>query len=363
MKHPVIWALWFLLIGGGICCDCCPKQYCCKAIEDIFSYQSGELISIVAVIWAFMVSLCIYVLGKVQERHYGIRIEDVLIYDLKCHGIWAFVGIILAELLVLIIATIGEWKITLVFLSLFQFYTMIYFFLMICLKITERNILDQIGEEIKTKKNLKTLQDLMLADMLRNLQYDNEEQIDELIKILQSCILPTLKNMLKDKEKSGDVINFNNEKSRDVINFSSILTQSILQNGKKAEIVLLILQNWRTAGDMPVEVKMGISDALIKNSSSPDNFEIFKRLLSTEKDDQVIMQIQGIVCNLYRQQFEGETWRRSRSESLAEGLNLKDNENFKLAKECWDWYSENRQGNQSPAPLLNFVFGEEGDML
>ena len=143
--------------------------------------MGGDLIAIILVIWTFTVSLSVYVLEKAQERYYGIKIEDLLIRDLKRGKLWGLAALILLELLLLILATVGSWKISLVISAFLQFYTMIYFFLLVCLKVSEANVLKQIGKEVAEIEELSGLQGLLLRNMIRKLQYEDEEQCDELL--------------------------------------------------------------------------------------------------------------------------------------------------------------------------------------
>ncbi len=187
--------------------------------------MGGDLIAIILVIWTFTVSLSVYVLEKVQERYYGIKIEDLLIRDLKRGKLWGLAALILLELLLLILATVGDWEISLVISAFLQFYTMIYFFLLVCLKVSEANVLERIGKEVAEKEELSGLQGLLLRNMIRKLQYEDEEQREALLNVLNGSVLDALQRMLREEPKARNR----------VIGFCGELAREIVECGKKTE--------------------------------------------------------------------------------------------------------------------------------
>ena len=180
MSTKLAWGFWAAVTVFGICCDLIQRSHRNENTRSSVGV-GGDLIAIILVIWTFTVSLSVYVLEKAQERYYGIKIEDLLIRDLKRGKLWGLAALILLELLLLILATVGSWKISLVISAFLQFYTMIYFFLLVCLKVSEANVLKQIGKEVAEIEELSGLQGLLLRNMIRKLQYEDEEQCDELL--------------------------------------------------------------------------------------------------------------------------------------------------------------------------------------
>ncbi len=225
MSTAPVWGFWAAVTVFGICCDLSQQPYWNKAIEKLFSGVGGDLIAIILVIWTFTVSLSVYVLEKVQERYYGIKIEDLLIRDLKRGKLWGLAALILLELLLLILATVGDWEISLVISAFLQFYTMIYFFLLVCLKVSEANVLERIGKEVAEKEELSGLQGLLLRNMIRKLQYEDEEQREALLNVLNGSVLDALQRMLREEPKARNR----------VIGFCGELAREIVECGKKTE--------------------------------------------------------------------------------------------------------------------------------
>lgn len=348
MSTAPAWGFWAAVTVFGICCDLSQQPYWNKAIEELFSGGGGDLIAIILVIWTFTVSLSVYVLEKAQERYYGIKVEDLLIRDLKRGKLWGLAALILLELLLLILATVGDWEISLVISAFLQFYTMIYFFLLVCLKVSEANVLEQIGKEVAEKEELNGLQGLLLRNMIRKLQYEDEEQQEALLKILNEDVLAALQRMLREDPKARN----------QVIGFCGELAREIMESGKKTETVLLILRNWCRNENFPAEAGLGVVDALVRDVC-PRNLEILEGLLAVERKHQRAMRIRAIVKNLYIQQFDGEGWRRMIAGKLKAGLDLRREQNLHLAVEYWDQLDEER--GKGKAVLLHFIFGEGGD--
>ena len=322
MSTAPAWGFWAAVTVFGICCDLSQQPYWNKAIEKLFSGVGGDLIAIILVIWTFTVSLSVYVLEKAQERYYGIKIEDLLIRDLKRGKLWGLAALILLELLLLILATVGDWEISLVISAFLQFYTMIYFFLLVCLKVSEANVLEQIGKEVAEKEELSGLQGLLLRNMIRKLQYEDEEQREALLNVLNGSVLDALQRMLREEPKARNR----------VIGFCGELAREIVECGKKTETVLLILRNWCMNGNFPAEAGLGVVDALVRDVC-PRNLEILEGLLAVERKHQRAMRIRAIVGNLYAQQFDGEGWRRMIAGKLKAGLDLRREQNLHLAVE------------------------------
>ena len=348
MSTKLAWGFWAAVTVFGICCDLIQRSHRNEVIEELFSGVGGDLIAIILVIWTFTVSLSVYVLEKAQERYYGIKIEDLLIRDLKRGKLWGLAALILLELLLLILATVGSWKISLVISAFLQFYTMIYFFLLVCLKVSEANVLKQIGKEVAEIEELSGLQGLLLRNMIRKLQYEDEEQCDELLGILKDSVLGALQRMPREDP----------EVRNRMIGFCGELAREIVECGKRTETVLLILRNWCMNGGFPEEAGLGVVDALVRDVC-PWNLEIFEGLLAVERKHQRAMRIRAIVGNLYAQQFDGEGWRRMIAGKLKAGLDLRREQNLHLAVEYWDQLDEER--GKGKAVLLHFIFGEGGD--
>ena len=171
----------------------------------------------------------------------------------------------------LILATVGSWTISLVISAFLQFYTMIYFFLLVCLKVSEANVLKQIGKEVAEIEELSGLQGLLLRNMIRKLQYEDEEQCDELLGILKDSVLGALQRMPREDP----------EVRNRMIGFCGELAREIVECGKRTETVLLILRNWCMNGGFPEEAGLGVVDALVRDIC-PRNLESLEGLLAVE---------------------------------------------------------------------------------
>ena len=50
------------ILAAFIALDLAPVDYCCKLVEQIFTYETGVLVSVILVIWTFTATLVIFYL-------------------------------------------------------------------------------------------------------------------------------------------------------------------------------------------------------------------------------------------------------------------------------------------------------------
>lgn len=179
--------------------DILPLKYCCRFLENVFSYDAGHLVAIVVVIWTFTTVLISYVIGKMEEKNYGISMRDIFFAEMNERQVIGLMLVFFGELFFLIIAVIGRWKITMVVISLFQFYLMVYVFLTICVKCNYTNVMKQLENEFRESLNGGLKQERkLLNQMISRLDYEKNDSVEELLRILTETASRQINNHLKN---------------------------------------------------------------------------------------------------------------------------------------------------------------------
>lgn len=337
-KHQVIISL-ACVFSLFICMviDAVPCSYCTTWIEDLFTYNMGNVIAIIVLVWTFTVSLSTYCFEKLGTRYYGILMSDVLSFELKTKRLIALAIMVLAELFSLIFAAILEWEITIAMVAVQQFLIMIYLFLLVCAKTSYPYILEQIKAEMETYtktdlielvkqieaiKNEKysVANEPMMFKMVKNLDYSDLYSKEELLEVLKVSS-NALSNMLLQIETSipnsceEEMFQFR----RCMILFSRQIALDIIHAAKTKENILEVLYRWMGSENIRFEIKQGIIAALLKNLT-PCNVSIYQSLVKSEKKYQEELQIWSAVYNAYMQEHVGEEWRIIYIERQFKGL-------------------------------------------
>lgn len=288
-----LWALCCICIFLEIILDLLPCQYVFGFLERIFSYNIGNVIAITVVIWTFTVTLSIYYLGKMDERCFGIRMIEVIIIKYHPFKLFILAIIIMSELLVLIIAAILEWEITIAGIAVLQFFTMVYMFLMVCMETSRTTIIKGIETQSLDKSGDKTDNGkFLIYEMISNIDYENNCDVNVLLDILFK-ISPLI--TVEHSEKIGKQ-----------------LANCIILNGKKSENMWDMLRNWFVSDMSFMEMKRGILMAVVDNLS-PSNFNYCNRMLASVKGNDCAKELYllFVIYNLFLSKYEGENWRNS----------------------------------------------------
>lgn len=372
-----------ILLAACMGFDAAPCPYCTIWIERLFTYDIGNVIAIIVVIWTFTVSLSVFCLEKLGERYYGIQIIDVLSFELKRKGLFALAGMVLAELFALILAAILEWEITIAMIALQQFFIMIYIFLFVCIKTSYRHILKQIKEEMKglTKEDLtalmKRIEDIkwrmetceesadsfrqpMLFKMVRNLDYTDFYGTEALLSVLRESSDKLSKLFLEIKSGAEDSQQDEGKQDEEtfkfqhcMIVFSKEITLDIIRTGKTKDDIMDFLYNWINTKELRLEIKQGIIAALMEELT-PQNVTIYQNLIKAEIKHQRELQIWSAVYNIYKQEQIDEEWRAlytmQQFKRLRSGWKQEDSEN---AIKYWEMACGNK-GRYTP--IFEYIF-------
>ena len=283
-----IWHFWAFIILLSIIIDYIQNKYCCIAL---FSFEISNIIAIIVVIWAFTVSFGSYWLEKLDKSFYGTRMSDILANDNENKRFKILIFSILIELIVLVIAAIGSLKLTLIFLTMFQIFTMMYMVLVVCVKTSRENVIQIIHNEsdefIKQKKK-----DIppVLCNMIQNLEYSLDSEREKLLEILK---------------KIG---NCDNKEIQWENKSVSKITKLILRSGEEDKVRNLLC-NWYDLDSASIGIKQGIFIALI-DELTPDKYSICEELLNIDKTtDKMDMDIWFIVYNIFISGNVGQEWR------------------------------------------------------
>ena len=225
--------LIMFILAAFIALDLAPVDYCCKLVEQIFTYETGVLVSVILVIWTFTATLVIFYLERTENRHYGNRLIKIILHSYSEHKLYKMVRTFMAELLVLILASIADFEITLVISAIIQFATMLFVFLMVCIETSSDHFQQVMAEEYSAVAYADTMsykdienayKDLMVVKMIRNLDYSNRDSVEELEEILRNNSI---------KKQSGNVRKY----------ISRRITALILESGGKSQgVKTLILE-------------------------------------------------------------------------------------------------------------------------
>lgn len=261
--------LIMVILAAFIALDLAPVDYCCKLVEQIFTYETGVLVSVILVIWTFTATLVIFYLERMENRHYGNRLIKIILHSYSEHKLYKMVRTFMAELLVLILASIADFEITLVISAIIQFATMLFVFLMVCIETSSDHFQQVMAEEYSAVAYADTMsykdienayKDLMVVKMIRNLDYSNRDSVEELEEILRNNSI---------KKQSGNVRKY----------ISRRITALILESGGKSQGVKTLILELFADENYDLDDRKGILMALMENAL-PSNFEICEILLT-----------------------------------------------------------------------------------
>lgn len=364
---------------GCMVFDAVPCPYWAAWIEKLFTYNMGNVIAIIVLVWTFTVSLSTYCLEKLGTRYYGILMSDVLSFDLKAKRLTALAIMVLAELFSLIFAAILEWEITIAMVAVQQFLIMIYLFLLVCAKTSYQYILQQIKaemeaytkmdlielvkqiEEIKNEKS-SAANEPMLFKMVKNLDYSDLYSKEELLEVLKVSSNALSKMLLKIETSKPSLCEDEMfEFQRCMIVFSEQIALDIIQAAKTKDNILNILYKWMGLDNIRLEIKQGIISALFEELT-PCNVSIYQNLIKAEKKYQEELQIWSAVYNAYVQEHMGEEWRTIYTErqfkelKKIKRLNTERQQKGKVEETALMYWRYICESNGTYAPLFKYIF-------
>lgn len=333
-KINLFCGLILVCLTACVIIDLFTVPYCCALLERLFTYDTGNLIAVILVIWTFTATLVIFYLERLESRRYGIRMITIIRRSYNDSKLLLMAATFMAELLVLIFASVVSLEITLTVSSMIQFGTMIFVFLMVCIETSDyhfREIMNgeyhsvRYQETMNYKEVEKAYKELMIVRMIRNLDYSNYDNLEELEQVLHA-----------------NPVNKNWTNIRRHINRKT--TQLILESGNDSKGMTTIILNLFDYNEASLDDKKGILMALLE-SLSPQNLEICQILLSTEKKYQKALYVWCIVLNRFMEEFNDEKWRQSYFAFFFENIKNSIDENtekllWKCAEEINQDYEE-----------------------
>ncbi|MCI8919404.1 MAG: hypothetical protein HFH29_11695 [Eubacterium sp.] len=323
-KVSVVAAFFVICITLLICMafDYSKKDYW-SGMEQIFSYEIGSLIAIIVLIWTFTVSFSIYFIEHCGECYYGIRRAELLLAELKGHGVVCLAAIFSVELFALIIVSVLQWKITLLMIAFQQFVITIYMFLLITVKTSYRNTLVQIEKDIEIVFNLNLeglVQQIkevsgnvnfkqsknfpLLFKMIRGIDYSDVDDKAELLYMIKKVIV------LMHQKLAGcrkDDVRLHRMQINTIL-VSYQIGADILKSVKSQEVLEDFFD--RIMSDAEIfEFKQGLMAALLEVMTL-QNIHICQKMVRIENIHDRELQIWCMVYNIFMQQYGGEQWRK-----------------------------------------------------
>lgn len=258
LKRRIIWGSWIGILMSLVL-DILPFPYFFNWIEEIFSFDLGNLLSIALMIWTFVTALLVYYMGRIKDKFFGVNLRDALQFDENQQEFYNEIknaGILfLGELLVLIISAILEYPITMVVLNFLLVFFMLYAFSLIYYYGSEERISDIIDKRyggtldtLKGKNEEDVVKELsenyLFRQMIAGMDYKSEKEAKQLLEWL----------MKVSKEEQW-------EEYKHVI---KQLVKLILKSSEEGNDVFDVVQKWFANERTCIECKCEILKGLIK---------------------------------------------------------------------------------------------------
>lgn len=298
---------WIMIIITAFCLDICKEPYCCVALEKLFSYQLGNLVAVIVVIWTATLSVCIYLWGKLDEQYFGIRIEEILLVARKEKVISRSVGFYIGiGLIVLIAATIGEMPILLFADAVLQIFTMVWIALFTAIYITRESVFGQVIKEIMKKTKDKNGKDQdwdsadekrMLFTFLHNYLFSDECSYERVLVILI--------NGIPKEERGNENSGYLYKRMNHIVHFI-LMRLNNSTKGKINELLMNLYQNVKLKA-----VKWGILSALM-DQGTPWAVKLCINLIVAEQEAKMVYQAALFILmrNLYVEDIKKQRWRK-----------------------------------------------------
>lgn len=281
----------------------------------------GILVAIMVVLWTFTVSLCINCLDKVDSRYYGVSVGACL----ERYGIEKLIligGIEFGQMVLMVFAVIFRWNFTLLAICFVQLYTIPAIFCIIMFKTSRAKILEYVYQEgeavISGRRALNAAP--MLSSMLRNMDYQKNQDLEKLEAIL---------------------ISFSN-KSECRYKCIVEIIDMIIRNVSDEELLWNLVKKWfRDASKL--EVKLGIVLSILENFENDGLRYVTSLVEMSEKETFEELCIWIIVHELYQSRYVGEQWRVHNARYVnTYYLRLDTDEKKGMALKYWEEISGSR---------------------
>lgn len=180
------------VIVAAICWDWCGLGGALYQLMSNSCNCESDLIPVVAIMWTFTTLLFTILMGRVDERTYGIRMIDLLL-AIQYVGVVVgslFAVILLLEPLLLMISIVLKWKITFFAIAFLQVINLIpiacWSVVVYSKQFVLQVVLNQIENVAAGRKNA-SFPRILLYDMVAGLDYHNEEEMESFMAISGSA--------------------------------------------------------------------------------------------------------------------------------------------------------------------------------
>jgi len=325
------------------------------------SKQFSNLVAIIVVMWTFTLSVSLYLLGKLEQRYYGIRMIDIMLNDLGKRRIFLISFLVLFLLGILIAVTILECGIGIIFVSFWQFYLMIYILLLVVLKASYTNVRNVIEQELMLrlmdrKVPGKGLNKPIFFTMLKNIDYEDDEEIERLKFFLRQIVLVKLRERISNACQSS---RRSKAERKWQILFCAEVTITILRGIKNRTVTSDLLRYWADDKGKPhLEVKLGILMGIMQEMT-PETQMFCKEMLRTEREMRRELCIWYVVYNIYMYQYNYERYRMEYAKSVVYTIRNRWNEKDILV--ILDYLNMLTKSSKSKGLVLKYIFKWEGN--
>ena len=300
----------FALLCISIVLDIMSLLYHNIHLPQFFSYEESSLIAVILVVWTFTATLVVFYLEKMEERRYGIRMIEILLITYRQKALFVMTVTFMAELFVLILASIISLKLTLVVSAVIQFCTMLFVFVMVCVETSKDHVQQAIEEQYQVMQYTRDMKfsdldnlfkPLLLIKMIRNLDYSNKENIDDLLHII------------KNKPQHTEWQHADRDINRKIIEY-------IIESENDKDGLLTLLVSKFQSEEESLEAKKGILLPLIEVISLT-NLRLCEVLLKTaDKKYQKNLYIWCVSINMYLEDYNDERWRKHYTARIYENI-------------------------------------------
>lgn len=263
-------------------------------IEMVSNNVLGSVVSVMSIVWSFMVAVTIFCLEKLDQRYFGIRMADSFLEEVSLWKLILLMISIVMQLIMLYVVAFAENIYTLLWLIFLQIYTMLYLFAMLLTKVSQTAIIEQVKHEIKqvVEGTLSFDDAPLIESLLVNVDYSSYSE----------------RVILQDLLKNFDWYAKNDEMNS--FNVSIKVVSQIIRACGYNENVMAVLQEWIKDTEN-LFVKSAILCALLDEEKEETYQYVDVLMRGTKTHEYRSLCIWLSVYSLYQSQMSGKQWRRN----------------------------------------------------
>lgn len=183
----------------------CPWGYeWLKSILQGSHIDYAALSAFILAVWAASLSLIGIFLGRAESKVYGIKVMDIFREKYSYTKLFGLLLTFVMELIVVMLALIYQWQMTLIISSMLQVLMLIYILLMVFIENSVSNIKNMImvlaKEAIKREKKDSFVLDWTIEKVINNIDYKEEREIRYFYNILEKILKDCSNDLSVQKE-------------------------------------------------------------------------------------------------------------------------------------------------------------------